>query len=420
MSRARTRMQLRRARRSMVVIAVGVAAALASIALIVSQISGGTPLEGKQRVRVAVDSAKSVLPGKNEVRWAGVVVGRITDVELEGDRAVLTAEIAEDEARTVYRDATLRLRPQTALNDMYLDVTSAGTPRAGEATDDTILDAGQAQTSVDVAEVLNVFSTSVSDRLHQALAELSVGLPDGGAQLRSAFAELVPFLRSADRLASVIARRDAVTRRLVSRVGQITDELARRDRALARLVQSAGGTFQTLGERREDLDRTLRELPPALTQVRGSLGRLQGTLRETRPALAALRPAARRLPSGLTALRSLSSDLDPALRAVRPAIDALRPLARDLAPTAASLAGAFAALEPQAPRLDRVTAQVARCKTEVQKFFAWTMSVFKFGNASHRTSSPRGLLVDTIADATNGSLSNLVPITGCADGRPSP
>jgi len=48
------------------------------------------------------------------------------------------------------------------------------------------------------------------------------------------------------------------------------------------------------------------------------------------------------------------------------------------------------------------------------------MSVFKFGNASNRTSSPRGLLTDTIADASNGSLSNLVPVKGCADGRPTP
>jgi len=420
MTRARTRLQLRRARRSLVVIVVGLVAAVVSIAVLLGQISGGSPLEGKQRLRVAVDNAKAVLPGKNEVRWAGVVVGRVTDVELDGDRAVLTAELAEDEARPVYRNATLRLRPQTALSDMYLDITSAGTPRAGRAGDDTVLDAGRTQTTVDVAEVLNVFSTSVSDRLRQALGELSVGLPDRGAQLRSAFAALVPFMTSADRLASVIARRDAATRRLVNRVGLISDELARRDRALTRLVGAAGATFQTLGDRRADIDRTLRELPPSLIQLRDSLGRLQGTLRETRPALAALRPAARRLPSGLAALRSLSGNLDPALRAARPAVTALQPLARDLRPAAGDLASAFAALEPQAPRLDRITASVSRCETEVQKFFAWTMSVFKFGNASNRTSSPRGILVDTVADATNGELSNLVPVKGCADGRPSP
>jgi len=417
--RARTRMQLRRARRSLVVIALGIAAALASIAVLVGQISGGSPLDAKQRLYVAVDNAKAVLADKNEVRWAGVVVGRITGVKLDGDRALLTAEVSRDQARPIYRDATLRLRPQTALNDMYLDIRSAGTPRAGSA-DGVVLDAGRTQTAVDVAEVLNVFSTNVSDRLHQALNELSVGLPDRGTQLRSAFAALVPFMRSVDRLASAIARRDTVTRRLVNRVGLITDELARRDQAVTRLVDTAGATFHTLGARREDLDRTLRELPPSLVRVRDSLGRLQHTLRETRPALAALRPAARRLPAGLDALRSLSGHLDPALHAVRPAIGALQPLARDLGPAADALGDAFATLEPQTPRLDRVTAQVSRCKPEVQKFFAWNMSVLKFGNASNRTSSPRGLLLETAADTSEGSLSNLVPVTGCADGRPAP
>jgi ABC-type transporter Mla subunit MlaD len=217
-----------------------------------------------------------------------------------------------------------------------------------------------------------------------------------------------------------IARRDAATRRLVNRVRLVTDELARRDEALTELVRNAGGTFRTLGDRRADLDRTLTGLPPTLERMQRSFARLEGTLDEVRPALTGLRPTARALPSGLGGLDSLARNLRPALTAAEPAIGALRPLARHLAPTAASLRTALTRLEPQLPRVDRITSQVSRCKLEVQKFFAWTMSVFKFGTRSLFTTSPRGTLIGSAGDVTNGEDPNLVPVTSCADGSPTP
>jgi ABC-type transporter Mla subunit MlaD len=199
----------------------------------------------------------------------------------------------------------------------------------------------------------------------------------------------------------------------------ITDELARRDRAITGLVGAAGTTFHTLATRRTDIDRLLRQLPPTLDRMHASFTQLQGTLAQTRPALAALRPAARALPTGLTALRELSGDADPALAALRPAVRELNPLARHLAPTASALSSAFQSLEPQLPRIDRITSEITPCERRLQKFFAWTMSVFKFGNRSDRTSSPRGLLVSSIGDASNGADPNLVPVVNCANGRPT-
>lgn len=415
---ARTRHQLGHARGSLIVLTIGLALAAASAAVLVSLLSGGSPLADRQTVRVAVDNAKSVVPGKNEVRWAGVVVGRITEAKLERGRPVLTVQIEADKGRRMYRNARLRLRPQTALNDMFLDVVDGGTPAAGTLKPDQILDAGRTSTTVDVAEVLNVFSTDVRDRLEQALDELAVGLPDRGAQLRSAFVELVPFVRAAHRIGRLVERRDRVTRRLVSRTRVILDELARRDRDVRALVHRADGTFGAMASRRADIDRTLEDLPPTLSRLQRSFARLDGTLNDVRPALRALRPAARALPRGLDGLDGLARDLRPTLAALAPAIPALRPLARDLAPTAGSLQDAFESLAPQLPRVDRAAQQVSRCKREVQKFFAWTMSVFKFGSRGFNGSSPRGALITGADAATDGNDPNLVPVIGCADGRP--
>ena len=219
-------LQLRRARTSAVIVAVGAVLAVVCGAVLLSQLSGGSPLGDKATLRVAVDSAKSVRARKNEVRWAGVVVGRITKAELAGDRAVLTAKLDPSKVRPLYRDARLRLRPATALNDMFLDVVSGGTPAARTARAPTTCSTPGAPAPPSTSRRCSTPSrSSVRDRFQQALAELSVGLRDGGAQLRSAFAELVPFVQAAHRIGEVVERRDRATRRLVRSVRLITDEL---------------------------------------------------------------------------------------------------------------------------------------------------------------------------------------------------
>jgi len=415
--RLRLSARTRRSGRSLAIVLAALAVAIACGRLLVDQLSGGLPFSGTTVVHVAVDDAKAVLAGKNEVRWAGVVVGRISDVERRDGRPVLTAEI-EGGAPPLYRDATFRLRPQTALNDMFLDVVRRGTPKAGRLREADVVDAGRTRTPVDVAEVLNLFSTDVRDRVDGLLRELSVGLPDNGDSLRASFAALAPFVASAAKLGRAIGARDGATRRLVHQSRLIGDELAGRERQLQGLIDRAGTTFTALAARREAIDGTLAELPPTLGALRSSFGELRGTLDVVRPALRDLRPAARQLPAGLRALDETLAAASPALRATDPAIDALRPLASRIAPAAAALEGAARSLTPQLPRLDRVTAKVTPCERPLQKFFANTLSVLKFGNRTNLTTSPRGVIGVSGGDLT-GTRSNMVPAIGCADGRPA-
>jgi ABC-type transporter Mla subunit MlaD len=186
-------------------------------------------------------------------------------------------------------------------------------------------------------------------------------------------------------------------------------------------MQVGAKTFNAIGSQSAAVEQLVAQLPPTLTQMRGSFGQLQVTLADVRPTLTALLPAAHALPAGLAALRAFATPATPALKALVPALDALSPLARNLPPTASALHTAFNTLAAQAPRLDRITAKVIPCELPVDKFFAWTLSVLKFGSASNRTSGPRGLLVvppssgdPTVRDPT------LEPVTGCADGRPPP
>jgi ABC-type transporter Mla subunit MlaD len=420
---SRMRVELLRARRSLVIVASGVAVAIGCAAVIVGKENVQLPWQSSYTVRVAVDNATGVVPGLDEVRWAGIVVGRITGVQLQGGRPVLSAELNPGDLHgaRLYRDATVQLRPQTPLSDMYLDVVNRGHSSAGLLGSDQVLGASQTQTAVAVADVLNTFSEPVRSRLQELLGELATGLsPAGGTQLRAAFGEIVPLLQAQKQLSDTLAQRKTIVAGLVHDSRLLFDELAARNADLARLLQSGAGTFDALGSQSPALRQLISELPPTLTQMQSSFGRLQSTLAVVRPALSALLPAAHALPSGLDALRRFSIPATPALDSLLPAVSALTPLARNLAPTAQALHGAFASLVPQAPRLDRITAKVVPCELPVDKFFAWSLSVLKFGNAANGSASPRGILVAPLAENPLLKDPTLAPTIGCADGKPAP
>jgi virulence factor Mce-like protein len=387
MSRDRVALEARRAARPLGIYIAALAAALAVSAVILHNIGATLPWSHAYEVRVAVDDAKGVTTGTDQVRIAGVPVGRITAIDLVHGRPVLTATIDHRYA-PLYRDARLQLRPQTALDDMYLDIVDRGHAGAGALTAGRIVPAARTATPVDIGKVLDVFGTDTRAQMKRALDEVSVGLPHHGADLRATFASLAPFLQSAHRLTAQFATRRRYTARLVHNLRLLTEELAGRSDQLAGLVHAGSTTFTTVGANAGPFASLIDELPPTLVRLRASFATLRGALGDLDPALDSLRPVAGSLAGGMRSLQSFSRAALPALRALDTPVRRLNPLAGALRPTSTSLAAAFATFEPQSPRLDHVTAAIVPCELAVQKFFQWTPSVFKFSDG--QGAYPRG------------------------------
>ncbi|HWF53736.1 MAG TPA: MlaD family protein [Solirubrobacteraceae bacterium] len=420
---SRMRVELLRARRPLVIVALGVVAAIAAGAEIVGHENVHLPWQGSYTAHIAVDNATGVVGGLDEVRWAGIVVGRVTGVQFEHGQPVLSAEMntGDLDGARLYRNATVQLRPETPLSDMYLDVVNRGTKSAGVLGPNQVLTASQTQAPVNVADVMDTFSEPVRTRLQELLDELATGLsPAGGTQLRDAFGYVGSLLVAQKRLSNVIAQRKVIVTGLVHDSRLLFDELSARNTQLATLLRTGSGTFAALGAQSPALRSLIAELPGTLSTMQSSFGQLQTTLADVRPALTDLVPTANALPAGLNALKRFSAPATPALTALEPAVDALEPLATNLAPTATALHQAFTTLVPQAPRLDRVTAKVVPCELPVDKFFAWTLSVLKFGNATNLSSSPRGLLVAGPFEDPSLKDPTVAPVIGCADGKPAP
>ena len=73
-------------------------------------------------IKAEMATAQAVTPGQGQtVNVAGVEIGEISKVELQGGRAIVTLRI-EPEYKRMYRNATVLLRPKTGLKDMVAEL----------------------------------------------------------------------------------------------------------------------------------------------------------------------------------------------------------------------------------------------------------------------------------------------------------
>jgi virulence factor Mce-like protein len=373
----RLKVELRRAVRPLTLFVLLVAAGAVSAGVIFKNQTFQKPWEDYYEVRAEFADAKGVVPGSQQVRIAGVRVGIIKGTELEHGRAIVRLSIQSKYGR-LYRDARLRLRPSTPLQDMYVAVEDRGTPAAGKLGEDDVLRAQSTETPVDVARVLNVFDVDTRKRLDVLLDGLGQGLDDRGAALRTAFVQAAPFFTVAQRATGVLARRRAATKRLVANLGRLTDTLGDRNRRITGLVRDGERTLGALARNDAPLAATVRELPATLSAVRSSFAATRSAQDQLDPALVALDPVLDRLEPGLRALERFGDDARPALAALKRPVRTLQPLARDLQPAARALNAAMGPLADQTPEIDRITGLLPNCLERLSAFFTNTMSLGKF------------------------------------------
>jgi len=412
LDRQRLALEVRRAGKPFIAVIALAIVAVISTGIILANIGVKLPWAGAYKTRVAVDDVSGVVPKKHTVRLAGLEVGRIEKVSLEGGRAILTISMDPDRA-PLYRDAQLRLRPETPLEDIFLNVESRGTPGAGELGEKDVLGSERTRTPVDVGRVLNVFNADTRVRLEQSIDELGRGLDDGGRDLRRALVELAPFLRAAQRITRVTALRRTRTRRLVHNFRLMTEELASRETDLRGLVRGGAASLTELARNAEALKATISGLPPTMRQARSSFAALRQTTDELDPAFAELRPSARALPKGLAGLERFTREARPTFTALRRPLPELDGLVRALVPTSAGLERSFDRLEPVPARLNTITARITPCERVLAKFFQNTISLTKFSD--NRATIVRG---QTVFAGGGSDTANQTRARSCAPGGP--
>jgi phospholipid/cholesterol/gamma-HCH transport system substrate-binding protein len=224
---------------------------------IIDHLTGTKFWDGYTTYRIAFDDVKGVVASRTALRLDGVPAGAVTGVQLVHGEPVVTISL-EHQYAPLYRNARVTLRPNTPLEDMYIDITSRGSRSAGALGSSEILPPQQTTSPVDISSVLDVLQPSTRLDVSTVLQELSQGTADRGASLRAAFVQLAPFLASTQRLSIELEHRHGELADLVHNFQGLTGVLGTRDRQIATLVSAGNSTLSAAAANNTALGQTIQ------------------------------------------------------------------------------------------------------------------------------------------------------------------
>jgi phospholipid/cholesterol/gamma-HCH transport system substrate-binding protein len=296
-------------------------------------------------------TAQAVTPGQGQtVNIAGLKVGDITEVALEGDAAVVTMEIDEEYAQLIHTDATMLLRPRTGLQDMTIQLDPG---RKGETiAEGTTVPLAQTQANVQPDQILASLDGDTRDYLLMLIQGASQGLGGNGKELSATFRRFEPLARDLKRIGSALAARRHNIRRSITAFKEVSEALGGADTRLAEFVESSDAALGAFANQEQAIRESLRELPPTLSATQDALRSGNEFALELGPASRDLIPAAQALGPALRETRPFFEQTTPALedqirpftRAAQQPIRHLKQAAEPLAKTTEGLAGAFTEL----------------------------------------------------------------------------
>ncbi|HWF54547.1 MAG TPA: MlaD family protein [Solirubrobacteraceae bacterium] len=415
LDRERLVLEVKRASGPAAALLVLIIIAIVCVAVILKNIGVSLPWSSSYQRQVLLDNAHGVVPNADTVRLAGVTVGRITGINLRGGRPVATISI-DPKYAPLYRNAQLRVRPETPLDDMYLDIVSRGTPSAGALPANDVLPAQRTQVPVDISNVLDVFNANTRAAAKASIDTLGAALgPAGGTSFKQALVELAPFLAAAKRITYETSIRQTETAQLVHNFELLTGALGQRDTQVRQLVASGASTLSELGNNESSVNALVGQLAPTMSQLESTFTTLRATENHLDPAFEALQPVARQLPSGLAGLERFGRAAEPALARLRAPLPNLNLLVSALRPTAAGLRSSFTGLKAFPAQANTITGLVLPCEPALERFFTNTMSVSKYYDRFGVII--RGLVVAGLQDI-NGAGTSQTVAQSCVPGAP--
>jgi len=364
---------MRRAQRGMSPFAVG-ALVLALVVAGTWVAFKGVPFTGGGfELRAAFDNALN-LQSRSVVRIAGVDVGRVTDVESDGETAIVTMEL-DEEALPVHADAELHIRPRMFLEGNFFIELEPGSPSAPELGEGDVIPASQTSAPVQLDEVLTTLSFDVRRDLQvlvQGFGEALDGEPraaedrdqdpdvrgdTAGEALNDALDDSPEALRGTALVNEALLGAELHDlSALVAGQRRVSAALTRRSGELQDLIANFNTTMAALASRQDDLRRAVALLPQVLGQANPALDRLNAAFPPTRAFAREVVPGLRETPETIDAAFPW---MDEVRGLVRPA--ELGGLLRDLRPAVDGLSRVVADGTRLLPQIDLVS----RCMTEV-------------------------------------------------------
>jgi phospholipid/cholesterol/gamma-HCH transport system substrate-binding protein len=247
----------------------------------------------------AFSEAGGLKPG-DEVRIAGVSVGSVKAITLDGDH--VQVEFLVDKGVEFGPTTGASIRVKTLLGQMVLALEPDGT---GQMEAESEIPLERTVAPFDVVEAFSGLATTAgridTDQLSQALDTLSGVMAKTPEEFHGALAGL-------SRLSRNVAARDAQINSLLRNLEDVSSVVADRNEELIKLFEDGDVLFRAVTARRE----AIHNLLVATTQLSGQL---TGLVRDTS---ADLKPALTDLGSVIAVLEKNEENLDETLRLMAP------------------------------------------------------------------------------------------------------
>jgi len=218
------------------------------------------------------------LRGGDEVRVAGLKVGKVDSVELSGDHVEVTFGLSGVELGDLSRAS---IKSDNALGSKFLAVEPWGSGAIKH------IPMGRTDAGISVNDELGRLTASTAQidaqRLARSFDSISAVLNQTPTEFRSA-------LKGVSALSRTLSARDAELQTLLRHASSVSGVLAERNREIASILGNGSQLFQELALRRQVLAELLRNVRTATTQLT-ALARDNKT--SLKPALTELRNTAK-------------------------------------------------------------------------------------------------------------------------------
>ena len=294
---------------------------VAAIGLMSYRANRGLPLESQYHVTVDVpDAARLAVNGA--VRIGGVRVGQVDGVTARrasaGGRPFARIELRlGSSVGRLPADTRVQVRTASPLGGTFVELTPG-------RSDVRIPDGGRlglrnADSSVQVADLLEMFDRATRRGLQQIVADGGPGLVGRGADLNATLANLARLAGPAERVFATLTDPRTNLSRFLRGYERTIAELAPVTGGLTSLLRSTARTFAALTSDPASLDAAIVRASPAELAATRALDGID-------PSLARLTVIARRLRPGTERLTPALGELDGTLRLARQPLRALRPV----------------------------------------------------------------------------------------------
>jgi phospholipid/cholesterol/gamma-HCH transport system substrate-binding protein len=268
--------------------------------LVVAFRAGDLPLIGGGDTYHAAFAESGGLKVNDEVRIAGVRVGKVTNVELSGGHVVATFKVKTPSDFGTQTGAAIKVK--TLLGAMFIALQPAG---PGQLKEDSTIPMSRTKSPYDVVQAFS----GLADRAERIdTDQLATSLNTLAALTKNTPAAFQGTLRGLSRLSETVASRNDQIGELLKNLHTVSGTLADRDQDIVSLMKDSDILLRALVARRDSVHRLLvstSRLSQELTLL----------VQQTR---ADLKPALNNLQGVVNVLLKNQGNLDESLRLLAP------------------------------------------------------------------------------------------------------